>query len=414
VSTDRGLVVVANPGTHPELGHLAVAIAARGPVRYLTSASWALEAPLQRVLRLPGVRSTGTAAGLRRRALPAGLRPRDVIRLAGAAEVVFHLARSRGSASSVRLMDRRTARFQEATARRITRLRPAIVVAQYTGALEVFRAAGDALTVLNYPIAHHRWIDREFDAEAAANPEWADTLQGRGLPAETLARLDAEIEAAEAVLVPSRFVRRTFVESGVPESKVLVSNLGAEPVPARDRAARLDGGPLRLLYAGQVTQRKGLSYLVDAVAEVPEVELRIVGHRPPELGDRLEGRDRITVLPSLDRAALAEQYEWADLLTLPSLAEGFPLVAIEAMAHGTAVVLTDSAAAEDLIPGGEEGFRIPARDVDSLAAVLREAAADRGRVVEMGRAAARRAATFTWSAYGERTVGLLDALRAGR
>ena len=81
--------------------------------------------------------------------------------------------------------------------------------------------------------------------EAETNPDWADTLQGLGIPAATLARLDDEIDLADAVLVPSAFVRRTFVESGVPAQKVLVSNLGAEPVADRPVRAVHDG-PLRL------------------------------------------------------------------------------------------------------------------------------------------------------------------------
>jgi glycosyltransferase involved in cell wall biosynthesis len=407
------MIVVANPGTHPELAHLAVELARSGEVRYLTSASWADDSVLQRALRLPGLRSTRAATGLRRRALPHGVRRGDVRRIAGLHEVAFHVARARGADSMVRLMDRRTAAFQRGAARFVQRSAPRAVVAQYTGALEVFRAAAPGTTrVLNYPIAHHTWMERRFQREADSNPDWADTLQGFGLPAETLARLDAEIHLADAVLVPSAFVRRTFVESGVPERKVIVSNLGAEP--AADRPVRAaHTGPLRLLYAGQVTQRKGLSYLLDAVAAVPDVELRIVGHRPPALDGRLSDLERVQVLPSLERTRLLEQYDWADLLVLPSLAEGFPLVAVEAMSRGTAAVLSDSAAADDLIADGVHGLRVESGDAADLARVLALAAADRALVSRMGAAAAQRAAGFTWRAYAERTAGLLRALVDG-
>lgn len=407
------MIVVANPGTHPELAHLTVELARVGPVRYLTSASWADDALLQRLLRLPGVATTRAARGLLRRALPHGVRSRDVRRIAGLHEVLFHLARARGAGSSVRLMDRRTALFQRGAARVVRRSAPRAVVAQYTGALELFRATPSATTrVLNYPIAHHTWMERRFQREAEANPAWADTLQGFGLTAHTLARLDAEIDLADAVLVPSDFVRRTFVESGVPERKVIVSNLGAEPAAVRP-APSTHAGPLRLLYAGQVTQRKGLSYLLDAVAAVPDVELRIVGHRPVSLDDRLSGLERVQVTPSVSRERLLDQYDWADLLVLPSLAEGFPLVAVEAMSRGTATVLTDSAAADDLIVDGVHGLRVESGDAADLVRVLALAAADRDLVARMGAAAAARAAEFTWRAYAERTSGLLMAVIGG-
>ncbi len=410
------MIVIANPGTHPELTHLAEGLARSGDLRYLTSASWARDsAPMRLASLAPRSRASRT---FRRRALPPAVRADQVVRVAGLREVAFQVARSRGMRVGDRLMFALNRRFQEQAGRHIRRLAPDVLVAQYTAAKELFEVPGDHLRVLNHPIVHHAWMTQQERLEEADNPEWAPFLRGSHSPEAVLQemreRMDAEIAVADAVLVPSEFVRRTFVDSGVDPAKLLVSNLGADLPQVADRGPARDDRPLQVVYAGQVTQRKGISYLLEAVQRVPQVELTVMGHPTAGIEPMIARYPRVRMLRSGTRPELFEQFQAADLLALPSLAEGFPLVAIEAMANGLAPVLTDAAAADDLVEDGVSGYRVRARSVDDLVRVLQQAAGDRAAVAGAGRAARARAERFTWAAYEQRTIAMLHDLVVDR
>ena len=133
---------------------------------------------------------------------------------------------------------------------------------------------------LDYPIAHHAWAERLLSEEARLQPELADTLQFAELPKRTRRRMEDEIEQADRIFVLTSFQRQTFIESGVDESKLLLTPLGVE-IDAFRPVPRDDERPFRVLFAGQLSQRKGLSYALEGFrrAAIPGAELRSAGGR---------------------------------------------------------------------------------------------------------------------------------------
>lgn len=416
-------VLVVNAGTHPEPSHLAAGLVRAGAsVTYATSARW------------PGdsmaVKFAGTRAGrkipfvrdLARRGLPSDLRRGVVVRVAGWAEAAFQVARIVAPSRYRRVLSWRTGVFTRRLARRLGRW-PAfdVVVAQQTCALEVFEAVGaTSRRVLCYPIAHHRWMLRELSNEAARNPGWRDSLQGIDRSPQELGRLDREIEIADLIVVPSTFVHRTFIEFGVPEQKLRVIPLGADVSELRpdgqDRPAQeRPRSGLRVLFAGQLTQRKGLSYLIEGFssAGLDDSTLHLIGAPVGDALGRIPKRHDISIAPSLPRSELGQEYERADVLVLASLAEGFPLVAIEAMSCGTPCVLSTSTFAEDVVTHGVDGLIVPPADSESIATALRTLAGDPELLTRMSSAARSRAAAFTWEAYAAQSTAMVLALVNG-
>ncbi len=102
-------------------------------------------------------------------------------------------------------------------------------------------------------------------------------------------------------------------------------------------------GPPVLLFVGRFVEKKGLAVLQRLAGALPQVRWRFVGHGP--LDPARWRLPNVEVLGALERENLAAQYRSADLLVLPSVGEGFPLVVQEAMACGTPALVGDDTAA---------------------------------------------------------------------
>ena len=169
--------------------------------------------------------------------------------------------------------------------------------------------------------------------------------------------------------------------------------------------------PVRLLFAGRFSIQKNPLLAIEALALVRDLDWRLdfVGEGP--LGDAMRRAvdqqglsDRITFrgwLAGPDVSALMEQ---SDVLLMTSLHEGLPMVGVEALQHGLAIVASRIGGVLDLVEGGGNG-RLCELDAASFAAGLREVLGDPERLRQMREASLRRAAAFDFagsvSAYEE-------------
>jgi glycosyltransferase involved in cell wall biosynthesis len=136
--------------------------------------------------------------------------------------------------------------------------------------------------------------------------------------------------------------------------------------------------PARILFLGQIEQRKGIYELVEAVARVapqfPQVELAIGGQGELEQVKRrareLGVEDRIVPLGWIDSRQKREELARAALFCLPSHAEGLPMAMLEAMAAGKPVVVGSVGGIPDAVRDDDNGLLVPPGDVDALAAAL--------------------------------------------
>jgi glycosyltransferase involved in cell wall biosynthesis len=145
------------------------------------------------------------------------------------------------------------------------------------------------------------------------------------------------------------------------------------------RPGEREAAPSVLFLAG-LERRKGVETLLDAFAEVvrsrPEVELRLAGSgslegevRSRAAREPLTGR--VAVLGHVKREQVPALLRSSTLLALPSLGEPFGMSALEALASGLPVVVTDAGGVADLVP--DEGNRkVPPGDAPALARALDE------------------------------------------
>lgn len=217
-----------------------------------------------------------------------------------------------------------------------------------------------------------------------------------------------ETKAALAEWVPEAEAKSRVVSEGVSSRFRPAAD---EEVTAFRRRHALER-PI-VLFVGTVEPRKNLPRLVRAFssavveANAPH-ELVIVGGRGWRDGPVWEAveqspvRHRIRALGYVPDADLPAAYTAADVFAFPSLAEGFGLPPIEAMACGTATLTSSASAVCELV--GNAAHSVEAADTEAIARGLRLLITDRSVRERLATAGRRRAAQFSWSKVAAETL----------
>ena len=203
--------------------------------------------------------------------------------------------------------------------------------------------------------------------EDILSEEYAKYGRKFGYEPRVMQRALEEYETADLIAVPSSFVRQTFLDQGTPTNKVAVIPYGVDvslfkPVSKEDDV-------FRVIYVGAMSFRKGIPYLLEALAtlDLPNFELVLVGGASEEtkaIFERYEGNFRY--LGFKPRTQLSYYYSQASVFVMASLEEGLALVQAQAMACGLPLIITPNTGGEDLITDGVEGFVVPIRNPEAI------------------------------------------------
>ena len=199
---------------------------------------------------------------------------------------------------------------------------------------------------------------------------------------------------AAAVVVASERERADVVACGVPPDKARVRGNGfptpEDAVPNGDlrRELGIPGNAPLVLYVGRVAAGKGIDHLLAAVRELPEAHLVIAG--PDDRHGVSTDAERVHRLPPTDEPP-SRLYPQADVFVLASEGESFGMVAAEAAAAGTPVIVSDRCGIAGFFEDGE-ALVVP-YDRDAVVGAIRRVLSDdtlREQLAHGGRAAARR------------------------
>ena len=209
---------------------------------------------------------------------------------------------------------------------------------------------------------------------------------------------------ARRIIAVSSVIRDRLVERDqVPPDRITVIPNAVAPRQERDPGSDpalspgFGDGP-RVGIVARLQPEKGVANFVKAAARVagsvPEAGFIVVGDGPlreelPALAGRLGVRDRIHFLGT--RSDVGALMALMDVIAVPSLSEGSPLVTLEAMAAGVPVVASNVGGIPDQIRHREEGLLVPPGDAKSLADAILELLRDPARARALGEAARRRA-----------------------
>ena len=285
------------------------------------------------------------------------------------------------------------------------------VVGVYGSAALTLRSARvmGALAVLNFvnshPANHNRYL-RELAGLRGSSHELVSDRVAR--------RVEVELALADLVLVPSRFVADQLLQRGLPQTRVVVIRYGVDLEAFSPPTDRLPNDRIRCLFVGQISHRKGIPVLLRAALALANMEFVMTGplvtpsvlrHLPPN----------VRWMPPLPHAEVAALLRTADIFVLPAVEDAYPLAALEAMASGLPVVVTDHVGTSEIIDSGVNGLVVPAGDHLALATALGRLADDSDLRSRLGRAArGQLSAGDSWTRYGSEAIATIrDALKGG-
>lgn len=211
----------------------------------------------------------------------------------------------------------------------------------------------------------------------------------------------AILRRACAVTTMNEDMRQRLIELGAPPGRTHVLPMGVDLAGVRSATAAAARIPGRILFVGRLVEKKGAAVLVDALRLLPphvSWSVDIVGDGP--LRSTLEAAARglpVHFQGQQSRVGLYSLYAEAELVAVPSVPaasgdqDGLPLVLLEAMGAGTAVVGSDLPGINEVVVNDVSGVLVPHSDPVALAAAVERLLADgplRQRLGERARAAA--------------------------
>jgi glycosyltransferase involved in cell wall biosynthesis len=220
-----------------------------------------------------------------------------------------------------------------------------------------------------------------------------------------------ELELADVIFVPSLFVRDSLPKHIHDTRRCYIVEFGSPLVspdaPASTCRDHEEGEhPLRVLFAGSMSQRKGLADVFAAMRQVQrrDVELVVMGSPIAPMEFYRSQNSEFRYETPRPHAQVLELMQSCDVLLLPSIAEGRALVQQEAMACGLPLIVTPNAGGQDLIEEGRTGFLVPIRSPASIAEKIHWLADHREALPEMRLAARAKALEYSWESYGRKIV----------
>lgn len=328
-----------------------------------------------------------------------------LVKTGGIYEWLERIAKRTGHAKAAAWFDDLGNRsFSRAMVKEVNSDRPFAVWGYNNGALEIFDAARKAgrMTILDRTIGDWRAYNEVMGGVFETHAEWF-TNPDFTIPESVIARNEAEYETADFIVCGSEqcaaTVRQYALAPGV-DGKLRVLPYcfdetlfaaAAPPAPSVDKE-----GPVRFLFIGLVSMRKGIHHLLEAISRIPrsEAELTLVGKL--EIPDKIFARyqDRVTYLPNVPRSEIPAIMRRHDALVFPSYFEGSALSLLEALASGLALIHTPQAG------NGvteETGILLSKPDTELTLAAMRDLVADRERLAYYRSNARREAENYTFT-----------------
>lgn len=253
--------------------------------------------------------------------------------------------------------------------RRVQSHRPDLVHAHFGGCASVVLPAVEELR-LPFVVTFHGLDATRTLGSRLRHPSLTSSLY--------LLRRQRLQERADVILVVAHYMRTLLLEQGFPPEKVRVHYLGIDTEafsPDRDGVP----GPL-VLFVGRLVEKKGATYLLQAMARVqervPDAELVVIGDGPLRASLEKEASQTLRSVRFMGRRPAPEVRRWmnqARVVSVPSIVaasgdrEGLGIVFLEAQAVGTPIVTFPTGGVPEALDAGTTGFLVPEKDVSALA-----------------------------------------------
>jgi glycosyltransferase involved in cell wall biosynthesis len=246
-----------------------------------------------------------------------------------------------------------------------------------------------------------KYLRELFQREIEKVPEAKTSLMEETEMSPLFAHNDETFAQADSVICASSFTRHSLASAGSKAPAHVVGyGVDLELFSARTEAPVAK--QFTVGFVGALSQRKGARYLLAAMASLPKGAAKLIIYTRAAVDrDLIRGFEDVDVeiRGGLSDTALAADMKRCDLVALPSIAEGFGLVILEAMACGVPVLCTTSTGGADFIKHRQNCLLIEPGSSESIYQELDWALTHRDELFYIGQSARVEAEKHTWAEY---------------
>ena len=231
--------------------------------------------------------------------------------------------------------------------------------------------APNIIRIMDVSIANRVFMKENYIADMKRTNSEYLKLEQKHIWNEKKIKLNLEeIKDTQYFLIASNMVKRSMMFSGVKEEQMFMAPYGVDCRKFDFIQKKTLKLPLKLVYVGQVTYRKGIHHLLKVINRFSDkdVELYLAGGYSVETPfvQEYKNRKNIHFLGFVTRDILASLYQKCDVFVFPTLGEGYGMVILEALSCGVPCIVSDLAGGDDAIIEGINGFKFKAGDDDEL------------------------------------------------
>jgi len=222
-----------------------------------------------------------------------------------------------------------------------------------------------------------------------------------------------EYNLADYISIPSEFVKKTFLQKGFNEKKIILVPYGANldnfyPQKKKDNI-------FRFIYAGTLSLRKGVWYTLKAFNELnlPNSELILVGsidHNFSPLLKEFTSNKKIKILNHVSQNKLIEFYNISDVFIISSIEDGFAMVIPQALACGLPVICSENSGGSELIKNGFNGYVVPIRNIYELKKKMNLLYEDKKHYIFLKEKVLKHGKDLSWDRYGDLIIDRYSSL----
>lgn len=213
-----------------------------------------------------------------------------------------------------------------------------------------------------------------------------------------------ELRFVDHFFAPSHVVVNSLIYCGIDKNKIDIVPYGVNPNKfSFIQKQYKPNKPLKFIYVGQISYRKGLHHLLRVVKEYSptDVQLVLAGafNKTNDLYRKYKDIPNVSFLGFVTRDILASAYQDADIFIFPTLGEGYGMVVLEALSTGTPVLISNLAGGNDAIENFKNGLIYDGLSEKDLRSSITWYLNHKDSIPEMSRNARESGLKYTWDIY---------------
>ena len=264
-------------------------------------------------------------------------------------------------------------------------------------------------TVILASLYHPKWgqdfiFDEYRKYKITPNPVFQERIFKRSLDS---------IGYADFLFVPSEIHKKTFIDNGFDEKRIIIIPLGTN-IPSTKKKKNEKLSKIKFLFVANATLLKGLQYLISAWKnlQLKDAELTICGSILPEIEDLIlndvKNCQTINYVGFINN--LKPYYENSSVFILPSPIDGMPRVVLDAMSYGLPIIATQIAA--PCVKNNHDGIIIKPQDVESIENAILYLYENKKEIIRMGKNAEKTIELFTWENHSKKVAESFEHIAA--